>query len=204
MPLRNTDGWIYGILSVARDMSHRVANEERLRLWALAFEHAGFGIVLSDSPRRRILAANPKFADERGHAPEAPTGMHADGLYPADPRPTHEAAREAHMGGGTFVAMPQQAVTAEQCLVQLVGESTGRLREVLQDPFRPDLAAPVAITASAGWTSIDPERGSPDSAYKEAELAMYRAKANGRDRACYFEPATQHAPEHAERLLRKL
>lgn len=83
-PLRAHDEPVRGVLSVARDITERVQNEEQLRLWAHTFEHATFGLAIFDARTSTIIAANPVFARERGYAPEELAGKSVDVLYPED------------------------------------------------------------------------------------------------------------------------
>ncbi|HKZ12122.1 MAG TPA: EAL domain-containing protein [Rhodanobacteraceae bacterium] len=84
VPLYASDGEVRGILNTARDISERLQTEERLRLWAHAFQHATFAVAMFDARSKCITAANPAFARERGYTPEEMVGMPVDALYPED------------------------------------------------------------------------------------------------------------------------
>jgi diguanylate cyclase (GGDEF)-like protein/PAS domain S-box-containing protein len=75
---------------------------------------------------------------------------------------------------------------------------------LLREPFPLGDGPPVALTASVGWTELVPGEGSPEAVLKEAELAMYGAKAAGRDQVRWFEPAMQAALERHEALAQDL
>jgi diguanylate cyclase (GGDEF)-like protein/PAS domain S-box-containing protein len=51
-------------------------------------------------------------------------------------------------------------------------------------------------SASIGITLFDGECTSNDTLLKQADLAMYRAKADGRNKARFFDPSMQDAAEH--------
>ena len=84
VPLYGSDGQVCGVLNTARDISERLQAEERLRLWAHAFQHATFAVAIFDARTQSITAANPAFARERGYTPEEMVGMPVDALYPDD------------------------------------------------------------------------------------------------------------------------
>ena len=84
VPLYASDGEVRGILNTARDISDQLQTEERLRLWAHGFQHATFAVAIFDARTKRITAANPAFARERGYTPEEMVGMPVDALYPED------------------------------------------------------------------------------------------------------------------------
>jgi len=84
VPLYASDGEVRGVLNTARDISERLQTEERLRLWAHAFQHATFAVAMFDARTKRITAVNPAFARERGYTPEEMVGMPVDALYPED------------------------------------------------------------------------------------------------------------------------
>ena len=93
VPLYASDGEVRGILNTARDISERLQTEERLRLWAHAFQHATFAVAMFDARTKRITAANPTFARERGYTPEEMVGMPVDDLYPEDLREERRRVR---------------------------------------------------------------------------------------------------------------
>lgn len=81
-PLHAADGSVTGIIGEARDITERLRTQETLRIWAHAFQHAGFGIKIHDIRTGSIVAVNPVFARERGYSPEEMIGMPVDRLYP--------------------------------------------------------------------------------------------------------------------------
>ncbi|MGH8145838.1 MAG: EAL domain-containing protein [Rhodanobacteraceae bacterium] len=95
VPLHASNGAPDGMLTVARDVTERLEADAKLRLWAHAFQHAGFGMEICDSRTKRIIAVNPTFARERGYAPEEMIGMSVDALYPDDIVARQQRARLA-------------------------------------------------------------------------------------------------------------
>ncbi|MDE2151009.1 MAG: EAL domain-containing protein [Betaproteobacteria bacterium] len=66
------------------DISERLRSENERRLWAHTFEHAGFGVAVSDVHSDLIVAANRAYARQRGYAVDELIGMPLERLYPAD------------------------------------------------------------------------------------------------------------------------
>ena len=92
------------------------------------------------------------------------------------------------IGGDEFVILAEGVSLAAG--PELVAE---RIREVLQEPFH--VAGyehiPITVTASVGVAVGD--RPSAQELLRDADIALYRAKAAGRDCSVLFEPAMQTA-----------
>ena len=73
-----------GLLSTFVDVTERREAEDKLRLWAEAFEQAQLGQAISDARTNLVRTANPTFAAERGYTPEEMIGMPLSRLFPAD------------------------------------------------------------------------------------------------------------------------
>ncbi|BFI96489.1 MAG: hypothetical protein RSP_19990 [Rhodanobacter sp.] len=108
----------------------------------------------------------------------------------------------SRLSGGTF-ALLDICADGEAMSPARACESARHLRHVLREPFLLD-GTPVTVTASIGWTLLAPGQGTAESVLKEAELAMYHAKAAGRDRAGRYEPAMQDELARHEALVNDL
>lgn len=93
VPLYAPGGALIGVLGAARDVTERLQNEAQLRLWAHAFQHAAFGMVLFNVRTHCIAMVNPTFAEERGYTCQEMVGLSVDALYPADIREERAKAR---------------------------------------------------------------------------------------------------------------
>ena len=94
----------------------------------------------------------------------------------------------ARFGGGTFaLVVPCEQASRTERTVH-ARECAERVRKALHEPFRVAGDSPVTITASIGWTELVAGHDTPESVLREAELAMYGAKAAGRDQVQHFEP----------------
>lgn len=92
----------------------------------------------------------------------------------------------ARMGGDEFVVAIETASTEEQAASALAIETGNRILDALRRPFdhgeiRHNSSASIGVLVFGG------EAASPDDLLKRADIAMYRAKAAGRDALALFE-----------------
>ncbi len=99
----------------------------------------------------------------------------------------------ARLGGDEFVLICTDLPTPGQA--RLIGE---RIREAMRQPFRVD-GRDYGVTVSVGIaTTTDPQTRAEDL-LRRADLAMYRAKDNGRNRVEYYaEELEARAVAHVE------
>ena len=99
----------------------------------------------------------------------------------------------ARLGGDEFVLICTDLPTPGQA--RIIGE---RIREAMRQPFRID-DRDYGVTVSVGIaTTIDPQTRAEDL-LRRADLAMYRAKDNGRNRVEYYaEELEARAVAHVE------
>ena len=123
--------------------------------------------------------------DLRGHA----TGDHLLTLVAQRwRRVTDGSSVLARFGGGTFALVVPCGQDSRTERTVRARECAERMRQALHEPFRVAGDTPVTITASIGWTELVAGHDTPESVLREAELAMYGAKAAGRDQVHHFEP----------------
>ncbi len=72
-PLRDADGSIYAIASIATDITEHQHLDRELRLAAMVFSASTEAILITDS-ERRILQVNPRFTDITGYTAEEVVG----------------------------------------------------------------------------------------------------------------------------------
>ena len=110
----------------------------------------------------------------------------------------------SRFSGGTFaLLLPCRAADPHARSAQ-VRDCAEQVREALRVPFQLDDDVPVGMTVSIGWTELVPGSDSPESVLKQAELAMYGAKAGGRDQLRHYEPAMQDELVRREALVNDL
>jgi diguanylate cyclase (GGDEF)-like protein len=94
-------------------------------------------------------------------------------------RPADTAAR---LGGDEFAVL-LEGTSAAQAL-----QVAERVLTALEPPYRLSDRS-LTVTASVGVTTADGGTRSGDALLRDADVAMYQAKAQGRDRFAVFEPA---------------
>jgi diguanylate cyclase (GGDEF)-like protein len=107
-------------------------------------------------------------------------------------RPGDTAAR---LGGDEFAVVLRTTSSAEDAVA--VAE---RILDRLRRPFTVS-AVDVTVRASIGVVVDDPSVGTVDDLLSRADIAMYRAKARGKDRCVVFEPV-MHIEVMARHQLR--
>ena len=92
----------------------------------------------------------------------------------------------ARLGGDEFAIMLGNLDSSDQA-----GQVARRIISVLYKPF--DIASTsIKATLSLG-ISLFPDNGkTSEELFKDADIAMYRAKKNGRNQICFFEDEMQH------------
>lgn len=106
--------------------------------------------------------------------------------------------------GGTFALVEGCHPDSRDTLPESAWACAKHIRLALRQPFQIGDEPPIMLTVSIGWTKLVPGHGSPDSVLKEAELALYSAKAAGRDKVHQFDPAMQTDLLRREALIRDL
>jgi PAS domain S-box-containing protein len=79
-PDASPDFFIYAV----KDIQTLMRAEIELQLWAQSFEHANFGLAITDAASNTFLAVNPAFAHERGYSTEELVGKPITIIHPAN------------------------------------------------------------------------------------------------------------------------
>jgi len=98
----------------------------------------------------------------------------------------------ARFGGDEFVVVLEDLHGSRQGAASEAGRIVAKILDVLDQPYQLD-AFVFKSTASVGITIFDGDATSTETLLKQADLAMYNAKADGRNGACFFDPAMQDA-----------
>jgi diguanylate cyclase (GGDEF)-like protein/PAS domain S-box-containing protein len=105
----------------------------------------------------------------------------------------------ARLGGDEFVVVldslsnnPHEAVVQSEMVAE-------KIRTVLDQPYPFD-SIEHHSSPSIGVTVFRGHQNSLEEMLKQADLAMYQAKAGGRNRICFFDPATQEEMDNRARL----
>ena len=193
------------LASVASELKDRDAVEAELRYQAMHDPLTGL-------PHRLFLANRLASEVDRAREGGAPAALcvvdiddlkrvndtfgHVvgDELLVAFALRLHEAVREtdlvARVGGDEFV------VIIEGVTEDTIRAVTSRIIDRLAAPIRVS-GQEVRTTVSVGVALMDRE-GEPDQAFRDADAAMYRAKALGRNRVVYAEAEPSPVPQGTE------
>ncbi|WP_185957675.1 putative bifunctional diguanylate cyclase/phosphodiesterase [Tepidiphilus olei] len=109
----------------------------------------------------------------------------------------------ARAGGDEFLVILSRLGATEEQAKQRVEAVFSRLRESLALPCRIDHAS-VRTTASAGGALFHDGDPGLEELLKRADVAMYHAKASGRDRLCFFDEEMARAVRRRAELERDL
>ena len=100
----------------------------------------------------------------------------------------------ARLGGDEFVVVGQEYGNKAECLMKAEKKAKDILTS-LKGSYNVDLHS-LYISASIGVSLIDGKNNDANRLIKEADIAMYEAKAKGRDGVIVFDDAIQKRVEH--------
>ncbi len=194
-PLRRAGQEVVGVLTTSLDITERKAAEERL-------SHLAHHDTLTDLPNRALLRSRLRQAMARGRRGDRAFALHFIDL---DRFKAINDALGHYFGDQVLVAVGERLsglVEPGDTVARLGGDEFAILQsgvagpqdaEALADRIIAEMGKPllcdgqeVTIGASIGVT-IHPRDGTDeDDLLRNADLAMYRAKAAGRDTWCFF------------------
>lgn len=194
-----------GLILNSRDVTERVRLQAQL-------QHNAEHDPLTDLPNRALFTARVRQALAGRRAGDAGTAVlfiDLDGFKAANDRLGHQAGDEllvqaarrlqesvragdtaARLGGDEFAALITgdggRGQDARECQVHEIAD---RLRLTLSEPYRIG-DGEVRVTASIGVAFAEPGI-TPNDLMRNADLAMYRAKAGGKNRVQLYAPQMQ-------------
>ncbi|MFE3429127.1 putative bifunctional diguanylate cyclase/phosphodiesterase [Streptomyces sp. NPDC059171] len=194
-----------GLLLNSRDVTERVRLQAQL-------QHNAEHDPLTDLPNRALFTARVRQAlsgRRSGDPGTAVLFIDLDGFKQVNDTIGHQAGDElliqagrrlqesvragdtaARLGGDEFAALIMGDGTRDQGAREYqVHEIADRLRLTLSQPYRIG-ASEVRVAASIGVAFAEPAI-SPTDLMRNADLAMYRAKAGGKDRVELYAPQMQ-------------
>ena len=196
------DPAIEGVVVNYRDVTEQRSLEQQLR-------HQAFHDSLTGLPNRALFLdrlAHGLVRTRRGNPPLAVVFVDLDDFKAVNDSLGHaagdsllvavagrirmsvrEADTPARMGGDEFAILLEDATT-----VDAARESATRVLKALRMPFRLG-DRDVAIQASAGIAMYGSPEQTADELLRNADIAMYSAKAQGKDRLVIYESAVHDA-----------
>ncbi|MET9957218.1 EAL domain-containing protein [Streptomyces sp. NPDC006339] len=195
-----------GLIFNSRDVTERVRLQAQLR-------HNAEHDPLTDLPNRALFTERVRGALSGRRASDPGTAVlfiDLDGFKAVNDRLGHQAGDElliqaarrlqdsvragdtaARLGGDEFAALilgdGSRDQTERECRVHEIAD---RLRARLSQPYRLESGNEVRVAASIGVAFAEPGIGAGDL-LRNADLAMYRAKAGGKDRVELYAPQMQ-------------
>ena len=205
LPLRHDDGEIYALCGISTDITQRKRMEDEIR--QLAFYDALTGLanrrLLIDRLQQQLLASARSgqygallFIDLDNFKTLNDTLGHDAGdllLQQVAHRLgfcVREGDTVARFGGDEFVCMLNElgdTPTSAATHAKAVGE---KILEALRQPYHIDSRSHVS-TPSIGVTVFAGHQSRVEDLLKQADMAMYQAKASGRNGMRFFDPKMQ-------------
>lgn len=214
VPLRDDQGQIVGAIGVGTDVTDRLKVEQALRASQEQYRTLAFHDPLTGLPNRALFGDRLEQALRRAVRDQRAVGVlfldldnfkvvndslghHiGDDLLVQVARRIRGCLREedtaARFGGDEFAVLVGDVGSESDA--QAVAD---RLSEAMRAPFQ-IAGRDVVVTASIGVAISAGERAERESLLQAADLAMYRAKSNGRARSELFDP--RMAAEADDRL----
>ena len=96
-------------------------------------------------------------------------------------RATRDGTTVARLGGDEFVLLIQEVTDPAE-----VAAVARRVLEIVREPYELPSGDTVVVSASLGIATNSEGAASADELFREADLALYQAKDEGRDRAAVF------------------
>ncbi|WP_417705067.1 EAL domain-containing protein [Pseudomonas sp.] len=207
LPLRATDGSIYALCGISTDITEHKKNLEQIH--QLAYYDALTGL-----PNRRLLLEHLQFALARSARSRREGALlfidldnfkqlndtlgHDMGdllLQQVSDRLLNQVRLEdslARLGGDEFVLTLENLDPEPQAAIAAIEHVAEKLLHALATPFElPGYSH--SGSASIGVALFSQPHDKPEELLKHADLAMYEAKAAGRNTLCFFDPRMQQA-----------
>ncbi len=170
--------------------------------------HQAFHDSLTGLSNRALIldrAGQMLARSRREHVPVALLFLDLDDFKDINDTLGHDAGDQLLLGVGTRLATALRQVDTvgrlggDEFVVLLEGASLAagviavadRILRVLESPFELPGTTPLVVTASIGIAEGD--RETPEELLRDADIALYRAKATGKRRAVLFTPSMREA-----------
>ena len=205
LPLKREDGSIYALCGISTDISRQKQSEE-------AIHHLAFYDPLTKLPNRRLLLERMHGALQslaRNQQSGALLFLDVDNFKDLNDTMGHllgdELLRQmaqrlgtciraqdtlARQGGDEFVVMLLGLSANMDEAVQQARKVAQKILHSLGEPYLLD-TLPYSSSVSVGVAMFAPHNTSLDDLLKQADLAMYQAKAEGRNTVRFFDPKMQ-------------
>ncbi len=210
MPLRDRAGRIIGTFGITKDLTAQVRAER-------ALEHLALHDPLTGLPNRALILdriSQMVARARRNDLRSAVLFLDLDDFAEINDSLGHQAGDQLLVGVGRRLAEVVRAsdtvgrLGGDEFVVLVDGDPEGtaveqvgpRFLEALHRPFPLDAAdQPVAVSASIGIAEVAGQE--PAELLRQADVALYRAKATGKRRAVLFAPTMNSAVQQRRQLV---
>lgn len=218
VPFRSPDGTPLQYIAIRADITKRKQAEQEA-------QHMAFHDALTGLPNRRLMGDRLRQAvtgatrqgyygalllldldnfkevnDTLGH-------VHGDELLRETVGRLLGTLRQsdtvARLGGDEFVVILEDLGANRDVAIGFASDLGEKIRETLSRPYEIH-GHRVVTTPSMGVVLFGSNDGDPDELLKQADMALYKAKAEGRNRTCFFDPSLQADITARAALLRDL
>jgi diguanylate cyclase (GGDEF)-like protein len=215
MPLKDRSGEIIGTFGITRDLTAQVHAER-------ALEHLALHDPLTGLPNRALILDRLDqliARSRRENLRSAVIFLDLDDFKEINDTLGHQAGDQVLIAVGRRLVeavRPCDTVgrlSGDEFVVLVVGEQpslgaehvAARLVEVLRPPLEIHSSdVPVSVSASVGIAETDHREAGEQDAHellRDADIALYRAKATGKHRAVVFAPTMQSAAQRHRQLV---
>jgi len=205
IPLRKDDGTIYALCGISTDITRHKQAEQ-------AIHQLAFYDPLTQLPNRRLLLERMQLS-LRAHHRDSKCGallfVDVDNFKDLNDTLGHQLGDEllrqiaqrlttcvraedtlARQGGDEFVVMLQGLSTSMDDAIQQARNVADKVLLRLREPYLLKNQQ-YDSSVSIGVTMITPDSSNQEELLKQADLAMYQAKAQGRNAVRFFDPQMQ-------------
>lgn len=205
LPLRDAQGLIYALCGISTDLTRHKQTEQ-------AIHKLAFYDPLTQLPNRRLLLERIQsalLAHSRDHQNGALLFIDVDNFKDLNDTLGHQMGDEllrqmahrltaciraqdtlARQGGDEFVVMLQGLSPSMPEAVQQARQVGDKILQRLQEPYALEQQQ-YNSSVSIGVAMMEPGTSNQDTLMQQADLAMYRAKEEGRNTVRFFDPQMQ-------------
>lgn len=218
VPFIGTDGVPVQYIAIRADISKRKEAEQEAQ--RMAFHDALTGLanrrLMGEHLKRAISAADrersygalllmdldnfKEINDTLGHAVGDDLLRQVSNRLLKNVRNSDLVAR---LGGDEFVVVLENLGDELEAATMRSGDLGEKLREALNHTYNLQ-GQDIVITPSIGVVLFSLNDDDPDELIKQADMALYKAKGEGRNRLCFFDPSLQSDITARTALLRDL
>lgn len=106
-------------------------------------------------------------------------------------------------GGDEFAIIVEGISSSLDCAMENAGNVCQSILKALAKPYHLNNQQ-LEVTPSIGVVLFNSDKDEPDELIKQADIALYKAKASGRNQVCFFQPSLQEDALEKAMIIRDL